>query len=70
MLLIGGIIGTVAWAMFSGGNSVQRQDNVQAPAAGGVLKADNPFADANAIELHNPFEDPTVEWKTDNPFAN
>ena len=70
MLLIGGVIGTVAWSTFSGTNSMQRRDNVQAPAARGVLKADNPFADANVIELHNPFEDPTVKWKTDNPFAD
>ena len=64
MLLIGGIIGTVAWTMFSG-NSTQRQDNLQEPA--NILRG-------NELKLDNPFDDPTVERKTerktDNPFAN
>ena len=34
------------------------------------MGTNNPFADANVIELHNPFEDPTVKWKTDNHFAD
>jgi hypothetical protein len=29
---------------------------------------DNPFKDGAAVQHHNPFDDSTVEWKTDNPF--
>ena len=68
MLLIGGVIGTVAWAMFSGTNSTQRQDNAKEPVQVNQAVNANNFRD-NGLRLDNPFEDPTVEWKTDNPFA-
>ena len=69
MLLIGGVIGTVAWAMFSGTNSTQRQDNAKEPVQVNQAVNANNFRE-NGLRLDNPFEDPTVEWKTDNPFAN
>ena len=78
MLLIGGVIGTVAWSMFSGTNSVQRQDNAQ-PAANQVLNVDNPFEDPAVIVRPRQQQPIAVRQApnrvlnvphTDNPFAD
>ena len=49
MLLIGGIIGTVAWSMLSGTNFAQRKNNAQEQAANQIANTDNPFEDPTAI---------------------